>query len=93
MCWKHEWAKAVNNLEWAKIHTERARIKVERRNLSEAAQTCANLIGELDDIQGQLRKLIEVYGISTKKDAPSVERNLKGRRIKAGKIAAWVKTN
>jgi hypothetical protein len=23
MCWKYEWARAINNLEWAKIHIKR----------------------------------------------------------------------
>lgn len=28
MCWKQEWASAVNNLNWAIIHTERAKAKL-----------------------------------------------------------------
>jgi len=31
MCWKQEWAAAVNNLQWAIIHTERAKAKLEYR--------------------------------------------------------------
>ena len=31
MCWKQEWAAAYNNLQWAIIHTERAKAKLEYR--------------------------------------------------------------
>lgn len=33
MCWKYEWAMAVNNLNYAIIHVERARRKIHKRLL------------------------------------------------------------
>ncbi len=33
MCWKYEWAKAVNNLNHAIVHVERARKKIHKRLL------------------------------------------------------------
>lgn len=31
MCWKNEWAMAINNLNWAVIHVGRALVKLEKR--------------------------------------------------------------
>ena len=93
MCWKHEWARAVNNLEWAKIHIQRAREKVTLRNLDLAAGECTAMLVMLTGIQEGLKDLIEEYGISKKARASSLETHLKGRRVKSGKVAAWVKTN
>lgn len=33
MCWKQEWAGAINNLNWAIIHVKRAQIKLQKRKL------------------------------------------------------------
>lgn len=33
MCWKYEWARAVNNLNYAITHVERARAKIHKRLL------------------------------------------------------------
>ena len=93
MCWKHEWARAVNNLEWAKIHIERARAKVEKRNLSLPAGECTAMIVMLSGIQEGLKDLIKTYGISKKGAARSLEKHMEGRRTKSGKIAHWVRTN
>lgn len=38
MCWKYEWAKAVNNLNNAIIHVERARRKIHARLLRNQKQ-------------------------------------------------------
>jgi len=64
MCWKLEWARAINNLEWAKKHIERARDKVEKRNLGQAAGECTAMLVFLSGIQLQLKDLIDEYGIS-----------------------------
>jgi len=31
MCWKHEWAMAINNLEHAKDHVKHALVKLQKR--------------------------------------------------------------
>lgn len=93
MCWKHEWARAVNNLNWANIHIERAKVKVEKRGTLEAAAKCQLLIEKLAAIQEELKDLIENYGISRKKKSTSMEGHMKGRRKKRGKIKQWVKKN
>ena len=33
MCWKQEWAMAINNLQMARIHIERAQEKLKKRQL------------------------------------------------------------
>ena len=93
MCWVHEWAKAINSIEWAKIHVERARIKVKKRGLGGATQECDKLIDTLQASQDQLKSLIEKYGIFKTNDAESLIHSMTSGRTKAGKIEAWVKTN
>lgn len=93
MCWKHEWAKAVNNINWALIHIERARIKVERRNNSEVAMECACLIGTLTNAQTRLKNLIDQHGISGVKGSKSTEKHMRGQRRKRGDVQAWVQKN
>jgi hypothetical protein len=31
MCWKQEWASAINNINWTIIHIERAEAKLQKR--------------------------------------------------------------
>jgi len=93
MCWKNEWAKAVNNINWALIHIERAKIKVERRNNSEAALESACLIGTLTNVQTRLKNLIDEHGISRVYDSKSTEKHMKGQRRTRGKVQAWVQKN
>lgn len=93
MCWKHEWARAINNLEWAKIHIERAQIKVKKRNRIIATNTCEELIELLKEAQDTLKDLIVMEGISMKEKAPSLEKRMKGSRVKSGQVEAWVKSN
>ena len=31
MCWKHEWAMAINNLQWAIKHIDRAKSSLKKR--------------------------------------------------------------
>lgn len=31
MCWKQEWASAINNINWTIIHIERAQAKLQKR--------------------------------------------------------------
>ena len=93
MCWKHEWARAINNLEWAKIHIQRAKVKVQNRNLVTAAEVCERLAENLEELQGELKNLIRLYGISKKQGAESLEKHMRGRRVKSGKVMAWVKAN
>lgn len=33
MCWKQEWASAINNINWGIIHVKRAQIKLQKRAL------------------------------------------------------------
>ena len=93
MCWKHEWARAVNNLNWAKIHIERAKVKVEKRGALDAGAKSQLLIERLAAIQEELKALIENHGISRKKKSSSMEGHMKGRRKKRGKIEEWVSKN
>jgi len=90
MCWKNEWARALNNINWALIHIERAKVKVEKRNNSEAAQECSCLIGTLSNVQTRLKDLIAEHGISRVKGSTSTEKYMRGQRRKRGKIQPWV---
>jgi len=80
MCWKNEWARAVNNVESAKIHIRRARAKVECRGLFEAVERCDNAIQWLERIQENLNKLIADFGITSVKGSRTTETLLKGQR-------------
>jgi len=93
MCWKHEWAKAVNNINWALIHIERARIKVDKRGLKGAADLCEELMDDLKGTQEELKILIKDYGISKKRRSPTLQKHMKGQRRRAGKVQAWVQKN
>jgi len=90
MCWKNEWAKAINNLNWALIHIERARIKVERRNNSEAVQECRLLTLNLKCVQDRLKNLIDQHGIRRVDGSITTERQMRGQRTKRGEVEAWV---
>lgn len=90
MCWKHEWARAVNNLEWAKIHIERAKLKVEKRGMDKATRSCEELLETLDNAQMNLKCMIDSFGISKKETAVSLEKHMEGRRVKTGRIVSWV---
>ncbi len=93
MCWKHEWARAVNNLEWAKIHVQRAIIKTTKRHMHYATARGEKLLQELTRIQEELKEMVDTYGISTKQAAKSVKENMDGRRKKRGKVQDWVEHN
>jgi len=90
-CWKHEWARAINNIEWAKIHVRRARLKVEKRGMNCAAGECDIILSTLEEAQETLKDLINVYGISQKASPSSLDRHMKGQRTKRGQVEAWVK--
>lgn len=93
MCWKHEWAKAINNLNWAKIHVLRARTKVQKRGMDNATKRCDELLKTLTDAQQNLKCMIDSFGISKKTSAPSLDKLMSGSRKKRGKVEAWVNTN
>lgn len=89
MCWKFEWARAINNLNRAILHINRAREKVEKRSerakLPEvkfkwnlATRKCKLLITVLQSVQRDLDKLIEEFGIKRKAHAQTIEK-LKGK--------------
>jgi hypothetical protein len=98
MCWKQEWASAVNNLNWAIRHTERAKAKLEARiagfenytlgeseveKARQGAAECEALITNFKNSQERLKRLIEVVGIS-RTDNPARTRILMtGRRGQA----------
>jgi hypothetical protein len=95
MCWKQEWASTVNNLNWAILHTERAKAKLEgriagfehytlgRSEVEKARQgvaECEVLIAAFKESQERLKKLIDEVGIS-RTDNPARTRTLmNGRR-------------
>ena len=37
MCWKQEWASAINNINWTIIHIERAQAKLRKRQIRNEA--------------------------------------------------------
>ena len=84
MCWKDEWAKAVNNIEWAIIHTDRAQSKLEKRGNSPGVDECKEVITELRQSQEQLKSMIEKYGIRKKENAVMAKRSMAGHRISRG---------
>ena len=99
MCWKQEWAAAYNNLQWAIIHTERAKTKLEKRALNDMKHTlspadveaakigkveCDDLIRGFKEDQEILKNLIENVGIWVKDDPSRTRTLMEGRRQKRG---------
>ena len=82
---------AVNNLNWAILHTERAKHRLEGRaflsrttagfeKARQGAAECEALIATFKESQGRLKKLIHEVGIS-RTDNPTRTRTLmNGRR-------------
>lgn len=102
MCWKQEWAAAFNNLQWAIIHTERAKAKLEKRALNNMGKTlspedveaakkgwaeCDDLINRFKNDQARLKILIDTVGIWVKDDPERTKTLMAGRRNKSG--GAW----
>jgi len=90
LCWVHEWAKAINSLEWAKIHVKRAAEKTEKRGLKEAAEVSRDIIKTLESKQWVLKNLIEDFGIFREQNALSLQLHMQGKRVKSGKVHEWV---
>ena len=88
MCWKDEWAKAVNNLEWAIIHTERAQGKLEKKRRFPGVDKCEEIIADLRQKQEQLKELIETYGITRTENPAMANISMVGRRTSRGK--PWI---
>lgn len=94
MCWKHEWAMAINNLNSAIAHVQKAQQKLQNRlvrnkkNLERmksskkynnpkmlapvevlieknqrSIEECGQLIADFRARQGQLFRMVHVYGI------------------------------
>ena len=99
MCWKQEWAAAFNNLQWAIIHTERAKEKLRARSTNSlkvkltdediAAATkgfyeCENIINRLQREQVMLKWLIENVGLWVKDNPERTRTLMEGRRRKTG---------
>jgi len=85
MCWKDEWAKAVNNLSWAIIHTERAQVKLEKKRRFPGVDECKEVITDLRQRQEQLKEMIEKYGITRAEKPAMTENSMAGRRTSSGK--------
>ena len=88
MCWKDEWAKAVNNLSWAIIHTERAQGKLEKKRRWPGVNECKEVIADLRQQQEHLKEMIETYGITRTENPVMVSRSMAGHRTSRGK--PWV---
>lgn len=95
MCWKQEWASAVNNLNWAILHTERAKMKLEKRvkgfekyTLSaedvEKARMgvieCEALIVNFKESQEKLKRLIDEVGIWRQDNPARTKTLMEGRK-------------
>ena len=80
MCWKHELARSVNNLNWALIHLNRARDKLHDRRWMDGEARAAEVIETLMKQQQAIRELVEQYGITRKENERSTARHLDGRR-------------
>jgi ribosome maturation protein Sdo1 len=66
----HEWAKAYRNLEMAKQHIERARLKMvfrknkfKAKNYEFAEILCTDMLQKIETMQKILIYLIDKYGI------------------------------
>ena len=100
MCWKQEWAAAVNNLNWAILHINRAKTKLEKRSLNDlkkplspadidaakkGLEKCKEIIASLEASQEELKWLIENVGL-WRKDSPKRTKVLMaGRRKTSGR--------
>jgi len=84
MCWKQEWAMAINNLNWAIIHVQRAQVKVRKRQLTAADVQSTDIVQRLRQTQEELKRMIDSYGIKRTPNPARVQELMTGKRTVKG---------
>jgi len=96
----HEWARAFNNLNHAKLHLERARKKVgkrskelklesKRRHYAKAERECSKLLSVMDQAQKDIEGLIYTYGIKQDKELKHLRKLMNPPHKRMGKTKEW----
>jgi hypothetical protein len=98
VCWVHEWAKARRAVLKARVHVERARLKMlfraerfpkKRGDYLEAAKKCEEISARLQEVAEEIMGLIERYGI--RRGGKELERLLQPPRLQKPEV--WAELN